>query len=119
MKTVEMEIAMLEEQLRLAELGPDPEFFKQVLDDKLLIVAEDGHATLAKSKIVQAHQPGKIPTFTDVQMSGRTIIEHGDAAVVACDAKYSGPTGNVTLKFMRVWVRKESGWKIVAGSVSR
>ena len=32
MSTVVTEIAALEERLRIAELGPDPQFFEEVLD---------------------------------------------------------------------------------------
>ena len=118
MSLVQTEIAALEERLRLAELGPDPKFFEEALADDAVIVAEDGQPSLAKSKIVAAHQPGKGPKFTRVEMSDMEIFDHGVAAVVTCRGTYEGPQFSSTLKFMRVWVKKNNRWQIVAGSVS-
>ena len=47
-RTVEAEIAELEERLRQAELGPDPKFFEQVLYHNLVLVSEDGQPFFAK-----------------------------------------------------------------------
>ena len=119
MGSVKSEISKLEKQLRLAELGPDPKFFEKVLDDKVLIVAENGEPFPAKRRVVGAHQPGKSPKFTDVQMSDMKIIDHGTAAVVTCRGTYKTDKGTVALKFVRLWVKKKKGWKIVAGSISK
>jgi len=118
MITVQAEIAALEERLRLAELGPDPKFFEEALADDAVIVAQDGEPSLAKSKVVEAHQPGNGPKFTRVEMSDMKILDHGTAAVVTCRGTYEGPQFNGTLKFMRVWLKKNNRWQIVAGSVS-
>ena len=119
MSTVQNEIAALEERLRLAELGPDPKFFEEALADDAVIVAEDGKPAFAKSKIVEAHQPGKAPKFSRVEMSGMKIVDHGSAAVVTCQGVYEGPQSSFTLKFMRVWVKKNNRWQVVAASVSK
>ncbi len=63
MSTVQSEIAALEERLRLAELGPDPKFFEEALTDDAVLVSQDGQS-LAKSEVIEAHQPGKGPKFT-------------------------------------------------------
>src|SRR6266404_1709183 len=112
MGSVKSEIARLEKQLRLAELGPDPKFFEEALDDKVLIVSEGGEPFLAKRKVVGAHQPGKAPKFSNVQMSDIKIMDHGTAAVVTCRGTYKTDRGSISLKFMRVWVKKKRGWKI-------
>jgi hypothetical protein len=117
--SVHAEIALLEERLRMAESGPDPHVFEELLDDEMVIVAEDGQTHFAKSKIVEAHQPGNAPKFSEVSMNDVKILDHGCAAVVTCSGTYAGPQGRFTLKFMRVWARKANGWKIVAGSISR
>lgn len=118
MITVQTEIAALEERLRLAELGPDPKFFEEVLADDAVIVAQDGEPSLAKSKVVEAHQPGKGPKFTRAEMSDMKILDHGTAAVVTCRGTYEGPQFHGTLKFMRVWLKENNRWQIIAGSVS-
>ena len=118
MKNIKNEIAALEEQLRLAELGPDPHYFEQHLADDAVMVS-DGGGQFAKSQIVAAHQPGAKPPFARVEMSDLKIIDHGVAAVVTCNGVYENSQTSFALKFMRVWVKTSAGWKIVAGSVSK
>jgi uncharacterized protein (TIGR02246 family) len=117
MNTVLAEITDLEENLRRAELGPDPDFFAQILADDAVMVS-DGQAAFAKAQVVEAHRPGKGPKFTNVQMSNMNIIDHGTAAVVTCDGVYEGPSGKQTLRFMRVWHKNNDKWQIIAGTVS-
>lgn len=118
MYTVQSEIAALEERLRLAELGPDPEFFEEALADDVVLVSQDGQPSFAKSKVVEAHQSGKGPKFSRVEMRDMKILDHGTAAVVTCRGTYEDPQSNFTLKFMRVWLKKNNRWQIIAGSVS-
>ena len=118
MTPVQTEIAALEERLRLAELGPDPKFFEEALAEDAVMVSQNGQPSLAKSKIVDAHQPGSGPKFTRIEMRDMKIVHHGEAAVVTCQGIYEGPQFSGTLKFMRVWVKKSNRWQIVAGAVS-
>jgi hypothetical protein len=117
MSKVKTEIADLEERLRLAELGPDAQFFEDALADDAVMISLDG-PSFAKREIVEAHRPGKAPKFTKVEMSDMKILDHGNAAVVTCQGTYQGPTAKHRLKFMRVWLKKNDRWQIVAGSVS-
>ena len=119
MSNVETEIIELEERLRLAELGPHPHFFEDVLDEQAVLVSDDGQPFFAKQKVVDAHRPGKAPKFTRVEMSEMSITDHGTGAVVTCRGTYESAQGAVSLKFMRVWLKKNDRWKIVAGSVSK
>ncbi len=112
MNTIE-EIKQLENQLRDAELGPDPAFFEEALADDVILDRQR-----AKTTVVQAHRPGSGPKFTKVEMSNFDIVDHGIAAVVTCDGFYEGPQGTRTLSFMRVWLKREGRWQIIAGSVS-
>jgi hypothetical protein len=105
------EIKKLEELLRQAELGPDPQFFADVLADDAVL---DG--VHAKAKVVEAHRPGKGPKFAKVEMSDFAFVDHGNAVVVTCKGTYEGPQWSGALKFMRVWLKKGSRWQIVAGS---
>jgi ketosteroid isomerase-like protein len=119
MSTVQNEITALEERLRLAELGPDPTVFEDVLADDAVLVSEDGHPSLAKRQVVEAHRPGQGPKFTRVEISDLQILDHGVAAVVTCTGVYEGPQFSVTLRLMRVWLKKNDRWQIVAGAISR
>ena len=108
------EIRALEESLRQAELGPDPKFFEAILDDEAIL---DGQR--AKARVVAAHQPGDAPKFTKVEMRDLRIIDHGMAAIVTCTGTYDGPQWSGTLKFMRVWLKRDGQWRIIAGSVTQ
>jgi Domain of unknown function (DUF4440) len=108
------EIKELEDRLRQAELGPDPEFFAQVLADDAVL---DGQR--AKSQVIEAHRPGKGPKFTQVEMSDFQFVDHGTAVVVTCSGTYAGPQWSGTLKFMRVWFKKDGRWQIIAGSITK
>jgi len=115
--TVQAEIQALEDRLIEAELGPDPDFFQEFLDDRAVMVTE-GNAAMMKDKVVAAHKPGAGPKFTRVQMSDMQIIDHGSAAVVICNGEYETPAATHNLKFTRTWVKKPEGWRIVSGTVS-
>lgn len=108
------EIKELEERLRRAELGPDPDFFEQVLADNAVL---DGQ--MLKAKVVEAHRhDSKAPKFTKVEMSDYTFQDHGTAVVVTCKGFYEGPQWSGRLQFMRVWAKKGDRWQIIAGSTS-
>ena len=111
--SVREEILALEEQLRQAELGPDPAFFERVLADDAVL---DGQ--LAKAKVVAAHQPGGTAKFTSVEMRDVEIHDHGSAAVVTCTGVYQTPKVTHTLKFVRVWLKKSAGWQVIAASIT-
>ena len=114
--TTHAEIMALEEKLRTAEVGPDPEFFRSVLADSVVLNHRPG-----KNRVLDAHAhgPTEMPKFTRVEMADLEIREHGDScAVVTCKGTFSGPGWEGTLQFMRVWLKIEGEWKIIAGSVS-
>jgi hypothetical protein len=119
MSSVQSDITALEERLRLAELGPDPAFFDDILADRAVIVAQNGDAAFAKAQVVAAHQPGAKAPFTHVEMRDLQITAHHEhAAVVTCTGTFEGPGGSATLKFMRVWLKTGGRWQIIAASVS-
>jgi hypothetical protein len=70
-----------------------------------------------KDKIVAAHRPGGGPKFTKVEVSGMEIADHGTAAVVTCTGTYEGTEWSGTLKFMRVWLKRNRKWQIIAASI--
>ncbi len=117
MSSIEKEILQLEEHLCEAELGPDPEFFQTHLDDDMVLMA-DGKLCSPKPMIVENHKPGKGQKFDKVEMSEMKIRDQGGAAIVTCKGEYEGPAGKFGMEFMRVWVKKPEGWKVVAGAMN-
>jgi uncharacterized protein (TIGR02246 family) len=115
---VQDEIAALEERLRQAELGPDPDFFQAILADDVVLM-QNGDASLTKKNVIDGHQRGHGPKFTHVELRDMRIVDHGDAAVVTCAGTFTPPDGKAaTLKFMRVWLKTGERWQIVAGSIA-
>ena len=110
------EIMHLEERLRQAELGPDPSFFEEHLADDAVL---DGQQL--KARVVDAHRPGsgKGQKFTKVEMRNFVLLEHGPAVVLTCEGNYEGPQFSGTLRFMRVWLKADGRWKIIAASTLR
>ena len=102
---------------RLSSRRTRPFSSKCLADDAVFM--SNGDPSFAKMDVVQAHQPGKGPKFTRVDMTDLTIVEHGSsAAVVTCKGTYEAPGGTFTLKFMRLWLRKNNDWQVVAASIN-
>jgi hypothetical protein len=118
MATLVSEITTLEERLRQAELGPEANVFEDLLADDVVLVSQEGQP-FSKARVVEAHQPGKGPKFTRVEMNQMVIREHGpNAAVVTCKGYYESAQWTGTLAFMRVWLKKNGRWQVIAASIS-
>lgn len=115
-KITGQEIKDLEERLRQAELGPNPEVFTDLLADDVVLVDQRGNA-MGKGKVVGAHRPDAGPKFTEVEVRDMTIVEQGDYAVVTCTGHFKGPQFTGALRFMRVWLKRNGRWQIIAGSI--
>ena len=118
MSSLQEDITALEERLRQAELGPDPQFFEEVLADNAVLISQDGQSGFGKPKVVEAHRLGGNPKFTSVEVNDSDIVDHGSAAVVTSRWTYENGQGRFMLKFMRVWMKKNDNWQIIAGSIS-
>jgi Domain of unknown function (DUF4440) len=90
MNTCRSEVAVLKERLRMAELGPDSQFFEEALADDAVLVSQDGQY-LSKQRIVEAYRPGQGPKFSRVEMGDMRINDHDTAVVVTCKGAYEGP----------------------------
>ena len=119
MSKVREEVAAYEERLRLAVLAPDPSGFVELVAESVVLIEPNGTTTFGRAKFAEAHNSGKGQVFSTVQMSNMRIVDHGDTGVVTCKGTYVTEGRTMTLKFMRVWVKKHGRWHIVAGSVSR
>jgi ketosteroid isomerase-like protein len=119
MNSVEAEIFELEECLRQADLAPDPAFFQKYFDDGLVLMADgDICSHSPKAYIVDRHKPGRALQFDRVEIADLKIMEQGSTVVVTGFSSYQGPSGNFSINFMRIWVKKPEGWKVVAGAIT-
>ena len=71
MESVE-EIRKLEDLLVQAELKPDPDFFRDILNEDAIL---DGFR--AKNQVAAAHQPGGSAKFAKVEMTDFEFSPHG------------------------------------------
>jgi hypothetical protein len=119
MSSVETEIAELEELLRQADLKPNPTFFQTYLDDQMVLMVDgDICSHSPKTYIVDKHQPMKAQRFDRIEITDLKILDQGATAIVTGFGNFEGPDVSFSLNFMRVWVKKVDGWKIVAGSMT-
>jgi len=119
MSSIESEILELEERLRQADLAPDPTFFQNYFDDQLVLMADgDICSHSPKAYIVDRHKPERALKFDRVEIADMKILEQGNTAIVTGFGQYAGPAGNFSCNFMRVWVKKPEGWKVVAGAIT-
>lgn len=117
LKTVQTEITELEEQLRQADLNPDSDVFANLLDDRFVMMV-DGKICSPKQHIVEMHKPVNAQKFESIKIEEMKIVEQGDTAIVTCVGHFEGEKGNFSMNFMRVWLKKAEGWKIIAGAMT-
>jgi len=48
-----------------------------------------------------------------------TIVDHGTTAVVECTGAFESDKGNFTLQFLRVWMKRDGRWQVIAGAVAK
>ena len=109
------EIVALEERLRAAELGPDPEPFRELLDDHVVLLAQDG-APISKAMVVQAHEHSSRQKFERVEFEDVQMADHDDVVVVVCRTRYSAARKSFVLKTVRIWKRTDR-WRVIAAAM--
>ena len=106
--------------LRRAQLASDVAALERLVDDALVFTGPDG-AVYGKDDDLDAHRTGMI-RITRLEPSEERIQRFGSIAVISVrmemegtfrDAAFAGP-----FRYTRVWCKRESGWRIVAGHVS-
>jgi len=113
-------IRELEERLRLAMLHSDVPELDALLDDDLLFVGPEG-GVYTKADDLELYRSGvqKVSQadWQDIQMRfyGSTYI-----TVVAAQlaGTFKGAPFSGLFRYVRTWVQRERGWRVVAGSVS-
>ena len=108
-----------ESSLLLAMKTNNVERLEELLHDDLLFNTPDG-ATATKAMDVNNYRSGNIHLHT-VASSDQTVHVISDTAVVAVTVElkgnYLGQPLDGKFRYIRVWKRVESSWKVIAGSV--
>ena len=109
-----------EEQLRRAQLSGDVTTLDRLLDDALVFTALDG-AVVGKADDLALHRSRRL-RISKMEWSQRRILDFGDTVVVTvrmdAEAVFDGVSAQGPLRYTRVWFRRSSGWRVVAGHMS-
>lgn len=109
-----------EHALRTAQLAGDIVALSALIDDELVFTGPDG-LLYHKQDDLNAHRSGAI-RITRLEPSEEHLQEFGDVAVVSVRMEMAGSFGGVDFagpfRYTRVWARRGTAWRIVAGHVS-
>jgi ketosteroid isomerase-like protein len=113
-------IAALEGRLREAMLASDVDVLETLLADDLTFVDATGRVW-TKSDDLNAHRLG-IQRIERLEIKEQTVRVYGKSAVTLTHAALAGQFGGVplsaNLRYTRMWVETESGWRIAAAHCS-
>lgn len=113
------EIITLEEELRLAMLNRDVEKLDELIDDSLIFTTPDG-SIITKQDDLEV-QRNKIQSMTELTPSEQIVQIYDNCAVVNVKMKIIGSFSGIDIsgmyRYLRVWMKTNGKWKIVAGSV--
>ena len=118
--TADDEILTLEAELVHAQLTSDVAALDRLLDDALVFTNIDG--TLGgKSDDLALHRSGQL-RITRMDPAARCILHLGATSVVNvlmnAEAVMNGVPVAATLRYTRVWHKREGGWRLVAAHMS-
>ncbi len=118
MSDVEPEIRKVEERLRLAQLHSNIQALGELLDDHMLFLS-DSRPFFAKARMLEMYQPHRGQNLISVEWHDVQIIPFGHAAIVICRADYRTPQLTISLRCMRMWLKQNGAWKLIAGTVAQ
>lgn len=118
---VDSEIAVLEAELRAAQLNADVAALDRLISDDLLFTGPDG--TLAtKADDLAAYRDGVMRVSAHEPEELRVRRVGRDVAVVALRTRMAGSYASAPFsgiaRYTRVWAREGGQWRIVGGQVS-
>ena len=114
-------ILELEEKPRVAMLRSDIRTLDTLIDDELCFIGPDGDV-FTKQDDLELHRSGTQKMIEAVWKDVRLNV-HGSACVSLVTAQLKGMFRETpfqgSFRYLRVWRKRETGWRIVAGSVSK
>lgn len=113
-------IGEVEERLRLAMLQSNVVELDALIDDELLFVGPDGHV-YTKADDLELHRSGA-QRLSQADWCEIQAHYYGSACITVVAAQlagtFKGQPFSGLYRYVRTWVQRESGWRIVAGSVT-
>lgn len=115
------EIQKKEEELRLAMVASDVQKLDELIDDNLTFISPFG-CVVSKQMDLDAHE-SKAQILTKLEPFEQKIDLRDNFVVVTVKMILEGTYSNMDIsgkyRYLRIWQKVESKWKIVAGSVSK
>ncbi|MDB4913380.1 MAG: cytochrome [Gemmatimonadetes bacterium] len=109
-----------EAAIRAAQLAGDASALDALIDESLVFTGPDG-GIYGKQDDLAAHRAGAI-RITRLEPSEEHVQELGDVAVVCVRMEMAGTFQGTPFagpfRYTRVWARRASTWRVVAGHVS-
>ena len=114
------EIEKAEETLRLAMLESNVTKLDQLIDDDLLFISPDG-SVQSKDDDLTLHRSGE-ERITRIEFQDQRVQAGPYVASVSVLAfvsgSFKGHAFQGQFRYLRVWHRTPTGWKVIAGSAS-
>ena len=114
------EILALEDKIVEADSSPAPDtsaILDELLDDEVILIGPEGR-DYSKKFVLDAHRPPKKQPFDSVKIRDRVIKEFGTTAFVVCTGEFRAKDKTFTLRFSRVWNKKDGSWMVVLATVT-
>lgn len=116
----DIDVGVVEERLRVAQLKGDVEELSALLDNSLSFIALDG-TLVSKTDDLNLHRsPGFF--ITKMEMINRRVQCFEYAAVVSTlmdvTSIMDGVAKNQKIHYIRVWYRFDNDWRVVSGSMN-
>jgi hypothetical protein len=113
-------IQALEERLRLAMLHSDVPELDALIDDDLLFVGPEG-GLYTKADDLELHRSGA-QKISQAHWHDIKMRSYGSTCITVVTAQlagtFKGAPFSGLFRYVRTWVQRERGWRVVAGSVS-
>jgi ketosteroid isomerase-like protein len=118
MSEVEKDIVKLEEELTQTEMRLDVEALNRIYADDIMVTAPIGICVDKPAVMTEVRQAAQKATVGKYNKDDLRVRAFGDTAVtsyrITADAKFEGVEIKRSLCITNVWMKRDSGWQIVA-----
>jgi ketosteroid isomerase-like protein len=118
MSEVEKDIVKLEEELTQTEMRLDVEALNRIYADDIMVTAPIGICVDKPAVMTEVRQAAQKATVGKYNKDDLRVRAFGETAVtsyrITADAKFEGVEIKRSLCITNVWMKRDSGWQIVA-----
>lgn len=119
----EKEVLAAAEQLAQAQMSKDRAVLESLLGDEIVYSHSNAMVETKAEHIEATMRPASVSTYENIQMKDTQIRVYGNTGVLITKATYStnnaGTKADNHLTMLQTWVKRESGWQLVARWTTR